>query len=46
MKELRAHVHSMNKQLSNEYLESLNYFQLMSMVHPYYVEYFQKLILG
>lgn len=46
MRELRIHVHSMNKHLSYDYLNSLNYFQLMPLVHPYYADYFKNLILG
>lgn len=46
MKEMRLHVHSMNKHLSMDYLNKLSYWDLEPMTHPNDRERFKRLIFG
>ena len=46
LKSMRLHVHAYNKHLSHEYLNSLTSFDLLKMVHPYYVEYYRNCLNG
>ena len=46
LESMRLHVHSMNKHLSMEYLNKLEYFDLLKMVHPFYVDYYGMCLEG
>lgn len=43
---MRIHVYAYNKHLTKEYLNKLTYFDLLKMVHPFYVDYYRMCLDG